>query len=95
MGGRELRRRPAFFGRTHPDTRLRILEDGVPVWRRQVGLRRRARPYPRAARRPLELQRHGLESVEREVRWLSELIDSEHTSNNSNRPPNLPLKETL
>ena len=25
----------------------------------------------------LELQRHGLESVEREVRWLSELIDSE------------------
>ena len=25
----------------------------------------------------LELQRHGLESVEREVRWLNELIDSE------------------
>ena len=25
----------------------------------------------------LELQRHGLESVEREVRWLSELIDDE------------------
>jgi hypothetical protein len=25
----------------------------------------------------LELQRHGLESVEREVRWLNELIDAE------------------
>ncbi len=25
----------------------------------------------------LELQRHGLESVEREVRWLNELIASE------------------
>jgi hypothetical protein len=24
-----------------------------------------------------ELQRHGVESVEREVRWLSELIDDE------------------
>jgi hypothetical protein len=28
----------------------------------------------------LELQRHGLESVEREVRWLNELIDSERRS---------------
>ena len=25
----------------------------------------------------LELQRHGMESVEREVRWLNELIESE------------------
>jgi len=29
----------------------------------------------------LELQRHGLESVEREVRWLDELIDTERASN--------------
>jgi hypothetical protein len=29
----------------------------------------------------LELQRHGLESVEREVRWLSDLIDTERASN--------------
>ena len=28
----------------------------------------------------LELQRHGLESVEREVRWLNELIASERGS---------------
>jgi hypothetical protein len=26
-----------------------------------------------------ELQRHGVESVEREVRWLSELINAERT----------------
>jgi hypothetical protein len=25
-----------------------------------------------------ELQRHGVESVEREVRWLSDLIKAEH-----------------
>ena len=25
----------------------------------------------------MELQRHGVESVEREVRWLSELINAE------------------
>ena len=28
----------------------------------------------------LELQRHGLESVEREVRWLNELIDNERAA---------------
>jgi hypothetical protein len=27
-----------------------------------------------------ELQRHGVESVEREVRWLSELINAERSS---------------
>ena len=27
-----------------------------------------------------ELQRHGLESVEREVRWLSELIETERST---------------
>jgi hypothetical protein len=36
----------------------------------------------------LELQRHGLESVEREVRWLNELIASERQSDaeSGNRP---------
>jgi hypothetical protein len=29
----------------------------------------------------LALQQHGLESVERDVRWLEELIDSERASN--------------
>ena len=35
----------------------------------------------------LELQRHGLESVEREVRWLNELIASERQSGT---PPGSP-----
>jgi hypothetical protein len=31
----------------------------------------------------LALQNHGLESVEREVRWLNELIDDERTTTDS------------
>jgi DNA-binding PadR family transcriptional regulator len=73
----------AFFARTDAATRLKILEgrrmrlqerlDGV----RQSMLRRRERLDSYT----LELQRHGLESVEHEVRWLTELIDSERASN--------------
>ena len=33
----------------------------------------------------LELQRHGMESVEREVRWLNELIESERTGRGRGR----------
>ena len=36
-----------------------------------------ARSRERVDAYTLELQRHGLDSVEREVRWLTELIDSE------------------
>jgi DNA-binding PadR family transcriptional regulator len=69
----------AFFGRTDAAVRLRILE----------GRRRRledrmervrasaARTRERLDAYTLELQRHGLESVEREVRWLNELIATE------------------
>ena len=39
-----------------------------------------ARTRERVDSYTLELQRHGLESVEREVRWLNELIDSERRS---------------
>jgi hypothetical protein len=35
----------------------------------------------------LELQQHGLESVDREVRWLSDLIDTERASNMTHPPP--------
>jgi DNA-binding PadR family transcriptional regulator len=69
----------AFFGQTQADIRLRILEgrrsrleermDGV---RAAVG-----RTRDRMDSYTLELHRHGLESVEREVRWLNELIASE------------------
>ena len=39
-----------------------------------------ARTAERVDSYTLELQRHGLESVEREVRWLNELIASERRS---------------
>lgn len=35
----------------------------------------------------LELQRHGMESVEREVRWLNELIESERAGRDQRRSP--------
>jgi DNA-binding PadR family transcriptional regulator len=69
----------AFFGQTEADIRLRILEgrrsrleERLEAFR--AGL---ARTRERVDSYTLELQRHGLESVEREVRWLNELIDSE------------------
>jgi DNA-binding PadR family transcriptional regulator len=72
----------AFFGLTQADIRLRILEG------RRSRLEERLEAFRAAATRKrervdsytLELQRHGLESVEREVRWLNELIASERKS---------------
>ena len=69
----------AFFARTDAPTRVRILEGRRSRLQerlenvRDASLRGRrgADNYTR------ELQRHGLESVEREVEWLSELIDRE------------------
>ncbi|MBM7331503.1 hypothetical protein JS562_52665, partial [Agrobacterium sp. S2] len=53
------------------------------------GWRRSASPSPGPASAwteyTLELQRHGLEQVEREVRWLDDLIDHER-SNRGARP---------
>jgi DNA-binding PadR family transcriptional regulator len=71
--------RLAFFGHTASDVRLRILEGRRrTVERQREGLRSSlSRTRERLDRYTLELQRHGLESVDREVRWLSELIDSE------------------
>jgi len=72
----------AFFGLTQADIRMRILEG------RRSRLEERLEGFRAAATRTrervdsytLELQRHGLESVEREVRWLNELIASERQS---------------
>ena len=69
----------AFFGRTDAATRLRILEGRRSrLEERMDGFRAAlSRTRERLDSYTLELQRHGLESVEREVRWLSELIDDE------------------
>ncbi len=69
----------AFFGSTSAENRLRILEGRRSrLEERLEGVRTSlARSRERLDSYTLELQRHGLESVEREVRWLNELIDSE------------------
>ncbi|HLL66576.1 MAG TPA: PadR family transcriptional regulator [Micromonosporaceae bacterium] len=71
----------AFFARTDQATRLRILEGRRRrVEERREGLRD---VLSRAAERldayTLELQRHGLDACEREVRWLEELIAHERS----------------
>jgi DNA-binding PadR family transcriptional regulator len=69
----------AFFGLTTADVRLRILEGRRSRLEERLDAFRAglARTRERVDRYTLELQRHGLESVEREVRWLNELIASE------------------
>jgi DNA-binding PadR family transcriptional regulator len=69
----------AFFAQTDADVRLRILEGRRRrVEERRDGLRSAlGRTRERVDRYTLELQKHGLDAVEREVRWLTELIDTE------------------
>ena len=69
----------AFFGQTRADVRLRILEGRRSrLEERMEGIRAAfTRTRERLDSYTLELHRHGLESVEREVRWLNELIASE------------------
>ncbi|MGH3226177.1 MAG: PadR family transcriptional regulator, partial [Streptosporangiaceae bacterium] len=69
----------AFFGQTRADVRLRILEGRRSRLEERMEAIRAAftRTRERVDRYTLELHKHGLESVEREVRWLNELIASE------------------
>lgn len=69
----------AFFGSTSAENRLRILEGRRSRLEERLDSVRAslARSRERLDSYTLELQRHGEESVEREVRWLTELIDSE------------------
>jgi DNA-binding PadR family transcriptional regulator len=78
----------AFFARTDAATRLRILEgrrsrleERVEGFRTALG-----RTRERLDAYTLELQQHGLESVEREVRWLNELIETERGTGTDARP---------
>jgi len=72
----------ALFARTSSPTRVRILEGRRSrleerlenVRTASANRRERMDTYTR------ELQRHGLESVEREIGWLTELIDRERAA---------------
>lgn len=78
----------AFFARTETEVRLRILEgrrarleERLARARQQLALSEARDTYA------TELQRHGLESVEREVRWLSGLIAAERGGGPSSTNP--------
>lgn len=83
----------AFFSRTDAASRLQVLEGRrTRLQERLEGVRQSmTRTRERLDSYTLELQRHGEESVEREVRWLTELIDSERSGNMTHlRDPDAP-----
>ncbi len=77
----------AFFSAANAETRLRILEGRRS--RLEERLERVRTSLTRSRERldsyTLELQRHGVDSVEREVRWLSDLIASERGAQTQDR----------
>ncbi len=68
-----------FFGRTEADVRLRILEGRRSRLEDNLARVREtaARNRERLDAYTAALQQHGEEKTEREVRWLTELIDAE------------------
>jgi DNA-binding PadR family transcriptional regulator len=74
--------RLALFSQTDADVRLKILEGRRSRLeeRREKVTSALSRTREALDRYTLELQQHGLESVEREVRWLNELIATERSS---------------
>lgn len=78
----------AFFRHTEAEVRLRILEGRRSRLLERLDAVRTAlaRTRERLDSYTLELQRHGLESVEREVRWLNELIATERRASSEGGP---------
>jgi DNA-binding PadR family transcriptional regulator len=79
----------AFFSQTDPDVRVRILEGRRSrLEERREGVRAALAPTrSRLDRYTHHLQEHGLESVDREVRWLTELIETERRTGGAPSPP--------
>ncbi len=79
----------AFFGQTERDVRMRVLEGRRSRLEERLEKMRAsfARTRERLDDYTLELQRHGMESVEREVRWLNELIESERAGRDRRSEP--------
>ena len=90
----------AFFGQTSRDVRMRVLEGRRSRLEERLAKMRAslARTRERLDDYTLELQRHGMESVEREVRWLNELIESERAGRDrrdaSDGAPERPSEDT-
>jgi DNA-binding PadR family transcriptional regulator len=87
----------AFFGRADMEVRLRVLEGRRTRLQERLDRVQRelAMTQTEVDRYAAELQRHGVESVEREVRWLSDLINTERTSGQTatTTPPPLPATD--
>ncbi len=79
----------ALFAQTDAATRLRILEGRRSRLEERLGGLRGAltRTRERLDSYTLELQRHGLDSVEREVRWLNEVIATERSATGHGADP--------
>ena len=72
----------SLFAQTDAETRLRILEGRRMRLTERLELVRQslARARDRMDEYTAELQRHGLDTVEREVAWLDQLIDNERAA---------------
>lgn len=83
--------RLAFFGRTDATVRRRILEGRRNRLEERMSILRQAlnRSSNRLDSYTLELQQHGLESVEREVGWINDLLATE-----ASRSPQTPRPST-
>jgi DNA-binding PadR family transcriptional regulator len=77
--------RLAFFAQTRSDIRMQILQGRRQRMTEQAdGMRASlARTRERMDQYTLQLQQHGLESADREVRWLNELIETERSKGES------------
>jgi DNA-binding PadR family transcriptional regulator len=86
----------AFFGQTSRDVRMRVLEGRRSRLEERLEKMRAslARTRERLDDYTLELQRHGMESVEREVRWLNGLIESERVGRDRRRSGARPTEES-
>lgn len=78
----------AFFGRTEARVRIRILEGRRSRLEERVETLREslARSRERVDAYTLQLQQHGLDGAEREVRWLNELITHEREHEDVRQP---------
>ncbi|MDR3068419.1 MAG: PadR family transcriptional regulator [Cellulomonas sp.] len=76
----------SLFGQVDAETRLRILEGRRMRLTERLDLvgQSLARARERMDGYTAELQRHGLETVEREVAWLDQLIDHERAARSGN-----------
>jgi DNA-binding PadR family transcriptional regulator len=78
----------AFFSRTDADVRLRILEGRLSRLQERLDRAQHSTRGGNGDDRYLsELRRHSIESVEREVRWLTDLINAERSSDRVDDAP--------